>query len=30
VELAAGMVLIVLGTWRIRRKPADPTADLLK
>jgi uncharacterized membrane protein HdeD (DUF308 family) len=30
VELAAGMVLILLGTWRIRRKSADPTADLLK
>jgi uncharacterized membrane protein HdeD (DUF308 family) len=30
LELAAGVVLILLGTWRIRRKPADPTAELLK
>ncbi|WP_263350142.1 hypothetical protein [Acidicapsa acidisoli] len=30
LELAAGAVLIVLGTWRIRRKPDDPTEALLK
>ena len=30
LELAAGVVLILLGTWRIRRKPVDPTAELLK
>jgi len=30
LELAAGLVLICLGTWRIRRKPVDPTAELLK
>jgi ABC-type nickel/cobalt efflux system permease component RcnA len=30
LELAAGLVLIVLGVWRIRRKPVDPTAELLK
>ena len=30
VELAAGLVLILLGTWRIRRKLVDPTAELLK
>ena len=30
LELAAGAVLIVLGTWRIRRRPDDPAAELLK
>jgi cytochrome c biogenesis protein CcdA len=30
VELAAGLVLIVLGIWRMMRKPVDPTAELLK
>jgi hypothetical protein len=30
LELAAGAVLILLGIWRIRRKPVDPTAELLK
>lgn len=30
LEVAAGLVLIVLGIWRIRRKPEDPTAELLK
>jgi uncharacterized membrane protein HdeD (DUF308 family) len=30
LELAAGVVLVLLGTWRIRRKPVDPTAELLK
>lgn len=30
LELVAGVVLILLGIWRIRRKPADPTAELLK
>ena len=30
LELAAGLVLMVLGVWRIRRKPVDPTAELLK
>jgi uncharacterized membrane protein HdeD (DUF308 family) len=30
VELVAGIVMIVLGTWRVRRKPVDPTAELLK
>lgn len=30
VELVAGVVLIVLGTWRVQRKPDDPAAELLK
>jgi ABC-type nickel/cobalt efflux system permease component RcnA len=30
LELVAGVVLIVLGGWRIQRKPVDPTAELLK
>jgi uncharacterized membrane protein len=30
VELVAGVILIVLGSWRIRRKEEDPTAELLK
>jgi ABC-type nickel/cobalt efflux system permease component RcnA len=30
VELAAGLVLIVMGIWRIGRKPVDPTIELLK
>jgi ABC-type nickel/cobalt efflux system permease component RcnA len=30
LELAAGVVLILLGIWRIRRNPDDPTAELLK
>jgi ABC-type nickel/cobalt efflux system permease component RcnA len=30
LELAAGVVLILLGIWRIRRVTADPTAELLK
>jgi hypothetical protein len=30
VELVAGVILIVLGGWRIRRKEEDPTAELLK
>ena len=30
LELAAGTILIVIGIWRIRRKPFDPTAELLK
>jgi hypothetical protein len=30
VELVAGLVLIGLGVWRIRRKQVDPTAELLK
>jgi ABC-type nickel/cobalt efflux system permease component RcnA len=28
--LAAGLVLISIGAWRIRRKPADAAAELLK
>jgi hypothetical protein len=30
LELVAGVVLIVLGVWRVQRKPVDPTAELLK
>jgi uncharacterized membrane protein YfcA len=30
VELFAGAILIVLGVWRIRRRPDDPAAELLK
>jgi uncharacterized membrane protein YfcA len=30
LEVAAGTILIVIGIWRIRRKPFDPTAELLK
>jgi hypothetical protein len=30
LEVAAGLVLFGLGTWRIRRKPVDPTEELLK
>ena len=30
VELAAGLVLIALGAWRIGRKPLVPTAELFK
>ena len=30
LELAAGVVLIALGLWRIRRSQADPTAELMK
>jgi uncharacterized membrane protein len=28
--LTAGVVLILMGAWRIRHRPADPTAELLK
>jgi len=27
---ALGVVVIAFGIWRIRRKPVDPTAELLK
>jgi hypothetical protein len=30
LEVVAGVVLIALGIWRIRRKPVDPLAELLK
>ena len=30
LELLAGTILIVIGIWRVRRKPFDPTAELLK
>ena len=29
-ELGAGAILILIGIWRIRRRPDDPTAELLK
>jgi len=28
--LAAGLVLIVMGVWRLRQKPSDPASELLK
>ncbi len=30
VEIVAGVILILLGTWQIRRTQADPTAELMK
>ena len=30
VEVAAGLVLIAIGIWRVRRKAEDPAAELLK
>jgi len=30
LELIAGLILIVLGVWRVRRKPEDATAELLR
>jgi hypothetical protein len=30
LEIVAGLVLIVLGIWRVRRKQIDPTVELLK
>ncbi len=30
LEFAAGAILLVLGIWRVQRKPVDPTAELLK
>ena len=30
VEVLAGLLLIVIGIWRILRKPYDPMSDLLK
>jgi hypothetical protein len=30
LEIVAGLVLIVLGVWRVRRKQIDPTVELLK
>jgi ABC-type nickel/cobalt efflux system permease component RcnA len=30
LELAAGLVLIFLGSWRIRRSMTDPTEELMK
>jgi ABC-type nickel/cobalt efflux system permease component RcnA len=30
IEAAAGLFLIVLGIWRLQRKPVDPTDALLK
>jgi ABC-type nickel/cobalt efflux system permease component RcnA len=30
VEVFAGVLLLVLGAWRIKRKPSDPTSELLK
>jgi len=28
--LAAGLILIVMGVWRVGRKPDDPASELLK
>jgi ABC-type nickel/cobalt efflux system permease component RcnA len=30
VEVAAGLVLIIIGIWRVRRKAEDAAAELLK
>jgi len=30
LEVCAGLLLIVIGIWRILRKPDDPTSELLK
>jgi ABC-type nickel/cobalt efflux system permease component RcnA len=30
VEVIAGLLLIVIGIWRVLRKPFDPTSELLK
>ena len=30
LEVIAGLLLIGIGTWRVRRKPADLTSELLK
>ena len=30
VEVGAGVLLIVIGAWRITRKPYDPTNEILK
>jgi ABC-type nickel/cobalt efflux system permease component RcnA len=30
LELCAGAILILIGGWRMTRKPADPLAELLK
>jgi type IV secretory pathway VirB2 component (pilin) len=30
LEVVAGLVLTALGIWRIRRKPDEPTEELLK
>jgi len=30
LELIAGALLLVIGVWRLLRKPKDPTAELLK
>ena len=30
LEVVAGVVLIALGVWRLRHRPVDPTAELLK
>jgi uncharacterized membrane protein len=30
LDLVAGALLIVVGSWRIRRATVDPTAELMK
>lgn len=30
LELSAGLLLIVIGVWRVLRKPFDPTSEILK
>jgi hypothetical protein len=29
VEIAAGLVLIAIGIWRVQRKAEDPAAEIL-
>jgi hypothetical protein len=30
LEVCAGLLLIVIGIWRVLRKPDDPSSELLK
>jgi ABC-type nickel/cobalt efflux system permease component RcnA len=30
LEVVAGILLIVIGAWRLSRRPIDPTSELLK
>jgi len=30
LELIAGLILVMIGIWRVRRRPFDPNSELLK
>jgi hypothetical membrane protein len=30
LELIAGLILVMIGIWRVRRRPFDPNSALLK